>query len=246
MTAPPGAPTTTLAKAPEVLLGAPRADSFTAFGRRVDIWVAEIGAPPGAGRLRSGELLSRADAERAARIAAPGGRARFTGGRALARWVLAVRLGCLPAEVPIVTGPGGRPELAGGGRSPAHGQASERIDFNVSHSGNQVAVVLARGLRVGIDIERVVERDSAADVADRVFSVAERELLRRTPRAAYPARWYRIWTTREAYVKARGTGLSGITADLPALGTSWLAHGVRGVPRDYAATAVACRTDPRV
>lgn len=122
-------------------------------------------------------------------------------------------------------------------------RSPEGIDFNLSHSGNQVAVAVARGLRVGIDIECVIDRDNAADVASRVFSEAERDLLMRTSPAGYLARWYQIWTMREAYVKAQGTGLSGIAAELPDSGTSWLAHGVRGVAQGYAATAVACRED---
>ncbi|WP_158713922.1 4'-phosphopantetheinyl transferase family protein [Streptomyces seoulensis] len=125
------------------------------------------------------------------------------------------------------------------------GQAYEGIDFNLSHSGNQVAVAVARGLRVGIDIERVIERDNTHDLASRVFSAAERELLMCTSTAGYLARWYQIWTTREAYVKAQGTGLSGIAAELPDPGTSWLAHAVRGVAQGYAATVVAYRKDCR-
>lgn len=238
--------TTSLTTGSEVLLSAPRADSFTAFGRRVEIWVAHIDTRPGTDSLSSRELISRADAEQAARIGAPGGRMRFTAGRALARWALAAHLDCRPAEVPLATGRGGRPELAAQGRQlRMHEQNPEGIDFNLSHSGDQVAVAVAHGVRVGIDIERVIDRGNAAGLADRVFSEAERGLLARTPPPGYLVRWYQIWTMREAYVKARGTGLSSIAAELPDPGTAWLAHEVGAAAPGYAATAVACREDGR-
>ncbi|MFG3135621.1 4'-phosphopantetheinyl transferase family protein [Streptomyces sp. NPDC048211] len=232
--------------ASEVVLGAPRADSFTAFGRRVEIWVADIGAAPGPDGLRAGELTSRAEAERAVRIGAPGGRVRHTAGRALARWALASRLGCPPAEVPLVIGRNGRPELSvSDGDLWKYEQNPADIDFNLSHAGDQVAVAVAHGLRVGIDIERVTGRPNVTGLAERVFSAAERGLLAGAAPDGYLARWYRIWTTREAYVKAYGTGLSGIADALPDPGADWLAHEVRSAAPGYTATAVACRDHRR-
>ncbi|WP_326738876.1 4'-phosphopantetheinyl transferase family protein [Streptomyces sp. NBC_01022] len=238
--------TTALGTAQEVVLGAPRSDSFTAFGRRVETWVADIGAVPGPDGLRAAELTSRAEAERAVHIGAPGGRVRYTAGRALARWVLASRLGCSPAEVPLVIGRNGRPELwVPDGQLWRYEQNPAGLDFNLSHAGDQVAVAVARGLRVGIDIERVTGRRNATELAERVFSKAERGLLARTAPAGYLARWYRIWTTREAYIKAYGIGLSGIADELPGPGTDWLAHEVRSAAPGYVATAVACRDNSR-
>ncbi|MCX4763963.1 4'-phosphopantetheinyl transferase superfamily protein [Streptomyces sp. NBC_01275] len=230
-----------LAPAREVFLGAPQADSFMAFGRQVDVWVADIGTEPGANRLAAGDLTADSDAELAASIAHPAGRRRFSAGRALARWALAGRLRCRPHEVPIGIGPNGRPMLTlpepGGSRG---GRGA--VDFNLSHSGDRVAVVVSQGLRVGIDVERTADRENAASLARRIFSEAELALLAETRPSRYLEQWYRIWTTREAYVKANGTGLSAISSDLPVCGRSWLRHDVR-IAGDYTATAVACRRE---
>ncbi|MFD0885749.1 4'-phosphopantetheinyl transferase family protein, partial [Streptosporangium algeriense] len=138
-------------------------------------------------------------------------------------------LGLPPRRVPLTEDARGRPALRGD---------RPRYDFNLSHSGNRLALSVARGLRVGIDVERVTERDGVAVIARRYFGDRERQRLDRSSDRSYLERWYRIWTTREAHAKARGTGVSGIAAPLDGHGSLWCRRSVR-VGDHYVASVVA-------
>ena len=82
-----------------------------------------------------------------------------------------------------------------------------RLEFNVSHTGGLVALAVARGHRVGVDVEdarRVVRED----LAGRFFAPAEVADLRGLPAAEQPRVFFDYWTLKEAYIKARGMGLA--------------------------------------
>jgi 4'-phosphopantetheinyl transferase len=66
---------------------------------------------------------------------------------------------------------------------------------------------VCRHARVGIDIERAGRARLA--VAERYFSAAEAAQLRELPPEAQPRRFVQLWTLKEAYLKATGTGLAG-------------------------------------
>ena len=108
--------------------------------------------------------------------------------------VLARYLGRAPV---YVAGPRGKPALEGG-----------EIEFNVSHSGGLVALAVARGRAVGVDIERITETPPRARIAEHFFAPAEVAALRALPADEQTEAFFRCWTRKEAYLKARGDGLS--------------------------------------
>ena len=122
-------------------------------------------------------------------------RLEFVLGRALARTVLANRLGCAPAQVPIASAGGGRPALAG----------CEPMDFNISHSGRHCAVAVTTRGRVGVDLEEVAEYRER--LARRWYSPDETAWLRQLPGGERARGFYKLWTVKEACGKARGTGI---------------------------------------
>lgn len=82
-----------------------------------------------------------------------------------------------------------------------------RLHFNVSHTAGLVALAVARGHRVGVDVEdarRIVRHD----VAGHHFAPAEVADLRALPADAQPRGFFEYWTLKEAYIKARGMGLA--------------------------------------
>jgi 4'-phosphopantetheinyl transferase len=83
------------------------------------------------------------------------------------------------------------------------------LDFNLAHSHGVVVMAVASPPRqVGVDVE-LVERDCAAwDIARRCFSQAERSGLESLPLARRVERFFELWSAKEAYIKARGFGLS--------------------------------------
>jgi phosphopantetheinyl transferase len=198
------------------------------LGRRVETWAAAVHPAGEPGAIRS-RWLSPDDEARISAIPFRDEQMRFAAGRVLARRVLSRKLGLAPHRVSILlSGADGRPYLAGW---PGY-------DFNLSHSGNQVVLVVAYGLRVGIDVERLEWRNAGIDLARRLFAEREYESLVHADQRHYLRRWYRIWTTREAYTKACGVGVFGTRSALPDRGAGWARSGVR-VPDQYVCSVVA-------
>jgi len=95
--------------------------------------------------------------------------------------------------------PGGRPFFSnreGGGR---------KTDFNISHSGNLVAVSLVRGkgLRTGCDVELVRPRAGAGKIAEELFTASERDYIE-SGGSFDLTRFFQIWTLKECFLKLRG------------------------------------------
>ena len=88
---------------------------------------------------------------------------------------------------------------------PAH-DGFRGIHFNITHSGEWVAVALSSGC-VGVDVERM--RKIPDGVARRFFSEAENEWL---DSAATEAErkdiFFTLWTLKESFLKAIGKGLT--------------------------------------
>jgi 4'-phosphopantetheinyl transferase len=163
----------------------------------VALWCAPLAADDES-FARIAAWLSAAENARAARFGREDLRRRYVIGRALLRSFLASRLALSPAEVPIARGPRGRPRREG----------IAGIDFNVSHTRDMSFIGMARGLRIGVDIERT-DRDVNADgLARRVLAPEERAAMATFAADERRARFLRYWTCKEAMSKATGDALS--------------------------------------
>jgi 4'-phosphopantetheinyl transferase len=169
-------------------------------------------------------LMSDEERERGARLLVDGARQLHLVARALQRVVLAWYLpGVEPHELRFVRGGGGRPSLA----APFDAGG---LDFNLAHTQGLVVLAVARGLRFGIDVERY-DKNVPLAAARRYFSNREVAALEGLPPAAQPWRFLRLWTLKEAYLKALGRGISG------GLGSATFHIDSRGV-------SFECASDP--
>ncbi len=82
------------------------------------------------------------------------------------------------------------------------------IDLSLSHSGGFVVLAFTLGAEVGIDIECARASLDVADLASSVFSPGELVFLLAQQPSRLAETFYRFWTLKEAYIKARGMGLS--------------------------------------
>jgi 4'-phosphopantetheinyl transferase len=160
----------------------------------IHVWCASLDAlPVPASAL--GRFLSDDERARASRFLFPQHRERFTSGRGLLRMLLGGYLDAIPGDLRFTYGPQGKPALDGGGD----------LRFNVSHADDCIVFAVGR-VDVGVDIE-AIDRDVAiADIAARHFSAAERAEVGAA--AADRRAFFSVWTRKEAYIKARGLGLS--------------------------------------
>lgn len=120
--------------------------------------------------------------------------------RALVRTVLSRYADVSPAAWEFRANEYGRPEIA----APEHAW----IRFNLSNTEGLVAILVARDVEVGVDVEDVNRHGETVAIADRFFSPIEVAALRAQPEARQTARFFDYWTLKEAYIKARGMGLA--------------------------------------
>lgn len=157
----------------------------------------------GARRLsRDWELLSAPERARAAAFAFEADRARFVAGRAVLRGLLATILGVAPAALILSQGRFGKPYLMTGG-------ARHPLRFNLSHSGDLMAVAYSWECEVGIDIQHRREiGDRELDVLIGFALGDDGTGLGALPHARRLDEFHRRWTRREAALKARGFGFA--------------------------------------
>jgi len=81
------------------------------------------------------------------------------------------------------------------------------LHFNLSHTEGLVAMAVCRHVRVGVDVEKMDR--APLEVAERYFSAAEISQLRALPEEGQSRHFLRLWTLKEAWLKAMGMGISG-------------------------------------
>ena len=155
----------------------------------VHVWKLAIPATL-AGLTAIQETLNEAELARAARFIHERDQARFIYCRATLRTVLSRYLEVPAAEIVFDTGPNGKPLLAN----------APRWHFNLSHSRDLAAIAISHDAPVGIDVEFIDPDFPYKDVA--------RDVLTPSEICPTPARFYQLWTLKEALLKASGTGFS--------------------------------------
>jgi 4'-phosphopantetheinyl transferase len=164
---------------------------------RVHVWTASLKTATGAVSDLCRELAPD-ERVRADRFGTPELRRRFIVARVLLRRLLAAYASVDASALDIGHGAHGKPDLAG----------ASGLCFNVSHAADAVIYAVAWGREVGIDIEATARDVDIAGVARQAFSSHECDALNALAPDARRAAFFRLWTRKEAYVKARGQGLS--------------------------------------
>ncbi len=142
-------------------------------------------------------VLSADERERAQSYRRAADRDRFVVARGMLRTVLSRCLASEPQEIRFSYGTCGKPELP-----------DQAVRFNLSHSGVLALCAVARDRAVGVDVERVRSIPEIDEIARRYFSSEEYLTLARLPQSLRARAFLECWTRKEAYVKARGEGLS--------------------------------------
>ena len=96
--------------------------------------------------------------------------------------------------------PYGRPELPDPGDPP--------LRFSLSHCRGCVAAACVAGREIGVDVERVDRECDFAGIARSSFAPEESDVVQASEGAARRRVFFEYWTLKEAYIKARGMGLS--------------------------------------
>ena len=144
-------------------------------------------------------ILSEDEIDRANRFHFERDRDRFAAARGILRRLVARYLDRDPSLLRLTYNENGKPALAG--------SDAGAVEFNLSHSHERVLYAFTTGRRVGVDIERIRADASDIKIAERFFSKKEVASLAALPEAECSRAFFRYWTAKEAYIKARGEGL---------------------------------------
>jgi 4'-phosphopantetheinyl transferase len=178
-----------------------RASSSDTLGQTdVHLWRIELDAPAvDAGRLVAS--LSADERARADRYRFPVDRRRFVNGRGMLRACLGRYLSVAPHTVRFGYTSRGKPVI----REP---EAGRSLDFNVSHAGGIALFAFGLCRRIGVDVERIDPELAHEAVARHFFADGEVAAIRSLSPNLRTRAFFACWTRKEAYVKARGEGIT--------------------------------------
>ena len=161
----------------------------------VHAWLFDLDGDIGA--VAGEQALSPQEYERARRFKFDLDRRRFITRRGILRHLLAHYLDMDPASIIYITNPYGKLSLAG-----------NALVFNLSHSQGRAAFELGLYPSVGVDLEQVRPLPDLAALSARWFSPRELVEIATLPSDIQTEAFFYAWTQKEAYIKARGMGLS--------------------------------------
>ena len=164
----------------------------------VHVWRASLDTT-GGHRTNLLATLSPDERARADRFHFERDREHFIAGRGRLRAILSRYLETAPSAVPFGYDTHGKPRLAGAFR--------RRLRFNVSHAHGLALYAVSADRELGVDIEWTGRRLEAG-IAERFFAPREVATLRALPPHQQRDAFFACWTRKEAYVKARGEGLT--------------------------------------
>ena len=147
------------------------------------------------------KALAENDRTQAARFRFNVDRERFLNARASLRMTLGRYLETAPHALQFGFGAHGKPAL---------GAAQNNLDlrFNLSHSHEFALIAITLGREIGVDIEYMRADFAGDEIAARFFSQNEIAQLDSVAPESRVTAFFDCWTRKEAYIKARGEGLS--------------------------------------
>lgn len=147
------------------------------------------------------KLLSIKEAHQASKFYFEADRIRYIVMRSSLRRLLGKYLEVAPADLEIAYSHHGKPYLV-------NLDIHKKINFNISHADRLGLIAIAMDRRVGVDLELVRQEDSIEAISQRFFTPEESKQIMSLPASLQPEAFFTCWTRKEAFIKARGEGLS--------------------------------------
>ncbi|AMP07567.1 4'-phosphopantetheinyl transferase family protein [Collimonas pratensis] len=176
----------------------------------VSVWLLRLdrsSADRRAALVRFGALLDDAERRRALSYVDEHASIQYIFGRALLQMMLRHHL---PANAYPIDAGRCQLSIAAAGK-PALAAPFDRsgMQFNLSHSGLSVICAMASRRQLGVDIEARAREVDFDEIAARHFATGESAAIRSAAGQSKQERFFYYWTLKEAYLKAKGTGIAG-------------------------------------
>lgn len=152
-------------------------------------------------------VLNEAEQKKAARFHRDSDRESSIAARGALRVLLSGYTGIPAAAIEFRYSETGKPALVSPAFSqlPSRQHAGDTVAFNVSHSGKWVVLAIGRNRCIGVDVETIRRDMDVMTVASRYFTPEEAALIANSD--DQHATFFNLWSRKEAYVKAIGSGL---------------------------------------
>jgi 4'-phosphopantetheinyl transferase len=124
-------------------------------------------------------------------------REQFVRARGTLRFILGKYLNCDSRALIFAYGAHGKPTLA-----------DSAVRFNTSHSGDYILHAVSLRLELGVDVEHMRRNVEIEELSARYFSPAENAVIAALPAQQKRVAFFRCWTQKEAFLKAKGIGVS--------------------------------------
>ena len=121
----------------------------------------------------------------------------YTKCRNVLRKTLATWLGCEPKKLNITCSEYGKPYL----------EHSQKIEFNITHTKGLAAIAFSKTFTIGIDTENTEREVNLVHLSEKVFNEKERFLINSEKPHNQKKMFFRLWTSKEAFLKNTGLGL---------------------------------------
>ncbi|RKK02293.1 4'-phosphopantetheinyl transferase superfamily protein [Pseudoroseomonas wenyumeiae] len=145
-------------------------------------------------------FLDAEERDRAVRFHNEEDRQSYVAAHALKRAMLAEATGLEPGALRWMRNHAGKPELHPALNFP-------QLRFNISHTRGLVACGLTLNDDIGVDVEAITRPVNVLELAEHSFTREEFTKIGLLPAHEHEAYFLRLWTLKEAFVKALGTGL---------------------------------------
>lgn len=151
--------------------------------------------------LADSKLLNTAEQQRAAAFRFANDRVLYTAAHVFLRQTLSQHADVSPADWQFSSNAYGKPAITN------HG--CETLQFNLSHTRGLLACAISQGRAVGVDVERHKPLHDLENLCRTALAAPETaEVLSHSLSEGQIQRFFTYWTLKEAYIKARGLGLS--------------------------------------
>jgi 4'-phosphopantetheinyl transferase len=167
----------------------------------VHLWRADLGAwLPFIPQLHG--LLAEDEQAKAARFRFDEHRHRSIVARGLLRLLLSRYTRLAAAAIDFAYSPQGKPSMAP--------SLTQSLEFNLSHSAQMALFAFSATGPIGVDIEYLRPVAHLSQLSQRFFSATEANLIQTCTEDAQISMFFRLWTAKEAYLKATGVGLTNL------------------------------------
>ena len=167
---------------------------------RIDIWSARYDNLERYFRVLS-DIVSQEEQKTASTFRTAADARKYVLRHGAVRIILAHYINQSTETIPLLIGPNGKPCLD-------KEDSCSDISFNLSHTSEMILIGITKKRRIGVDVVKVDPFYRFHESADYILTSGEKAFLKKIEPSLRYEIFFRIWTLKEAILKATGSTLT--------------------------------------